>query len=80
MDPVKRSKKSVAFPFHVSYKVSASEDVPLAGIKVCIYSDKHQGIKTGPRLYVRDLFRRPGALCEGMQTQNKELFKWQKEQ
>ena len=51
---VKRRKKTVAFPHQVSYKVNASEDVPLAWIKVCILrkstrvSQKVPGFMSGP--------------------------------
>ena len=76
----KRLKKTVAFPCQVSYNGLASEDVPLARIKVCILrisirvSQKVPGFMSGSFFLVYPV----GA--SRRQTQNKELVKWQKEQ
>ncbi len=75
----KRVKKTVAFPFQVSYKVHASEDVPLARIKVCILRKSIRVSQKVPGFMSGTFFIDPGAV-PGRQTQNKELVKWQREQ
>ena len=75
----KRVKKTVAFPFQVSYKVHASEDVPLARIKGCILRKSIRVSQKVPGFMSGTFFIDPGAV-PGRQTQNKELVKWQREQ
>jgi len=76
----KRLKKTVAFPCQVSYNGLASEDVPLARIKVCILRISIRVSQKVPGFMSGSFFLVDPVGTSRRQTQNKELVKWQKEQ